>query len=178
MRNNIVLHSINLPLKELFKLVDNSYFKNYKNTLYEEKNENITTFYLIQKNNNKLFYLDDKNNLKYITYNNKPTFLTSNNAIVLDVIKNENINQIILNKSFEDTNSIFDIREKILFPILQLYFDIRKPNFFNNKIIWETIDEKQLELEKIFKDQNLSKEEKLEKMSNLLLDDKLDIELK
>ena len=49
-------------------------------------------------------------------------------------------------------NKILDIRDRILYPILQLYFEIENPSFFGNKILWEKVDQKELELVKQYID--------------------------
>lgn len=169
MRKQIILNSLKLNTNELAALDPNNLFKHYTNL---KSFQEMTTFYLIQKNgNNKLFYLDDKNELKRITYKaNKNDFIFTE-PLVVDVVSNDTINQIVMaNYQTYTDNKILDIRDRILYPILQLYFEIENPSFFGNKILWEKVDQKELELVKIYKNEKLSNEAKLELISNIIND--------
>ncbi len=172
MKNIIKLYSIEIDLRGFLNLVKDSKFEPYRDKI--TKATNIKTFYLLDENT--LFYLDSRNTLKKlkITQNDLKKEMATINIVegfFLNSVKINNICQITLGdqslKSIK-TNNIHDMREDILLPILIEHFNISKPTFFDNKIIWEKVEDKEIEFLNIFKDKNLSNEDKLEKFSELL----------
>lgn len=173
MKNMIKLYSLKIDLEKFLNLTNDSKFESYKKyEVYANKDIKVNTFYLLDKvDGNQVFYLDQKNNLKRMKINVKPEDLNSQEYFYLDKIKSNNSYQIILDESklrLIKSNNLFDIREDILFPILIEHFNISKPTFFDNKIIWEKVEDKEIEFLNIFKDKNLTNEDKLEKFSELL----------
>ena len=173
MKNMIKLYSLKIDLEKFLNLTNDSKFESYKKyEVYANKDIKVNTFYLLDKvDGNQVFYLDQKNNLKRMKINVKPEDLNSHEYFTLDKIKSNNGYQITLDESklkLIKSNNLFDLREDILFPILIEHFNISKPTFFNNKIFWEKVDQNEIKFLNIFKDKNLSNEDKLEKFSELL----------
>lgn len=173
MKNMIKLYSLKIDLEKFLNLTNDSKFESYKKyEVYANKDIKVNTFYLLDKvDGNQVFYLDQKNNLKRMKINVKPEDLNSHESFTLDKIKSNNGYQITLDESklkLIKSNNLFDLREDILFPILFEHFNISKPTFFNNKIFWEKVDQNEIKFLNIFKDNNLSNEDKLEKFSELL----------
>lgn len=173
MKNMIKLYSLKIDLEKFLNLTNDSKFESYKKyEVYANKDIKVNTFYLLDKvDGNQVFYLDQKNNLKRMKINVKPEDLNSHESFTLDKIKSNNGYQITLDESklkLIKSNNLFDLREDILFPILFEHFNISKPTFFNNKIFWEKVDQNEIKFLNVFKDNNLSNEDKLEKFSELL----------
>lgn len=130
----MILISVEIDMKNFIEAtkIKNNLF----NTELYKKNFKVKTFLYTYKKIKKIFYLNNENNLKtceYILKTNDKADIA--NSIVIDVISNKNINQIIV-PEFKYENTMTDIRDLIFYPILQQWFNIENPQFYNNKIIW------------------------------------------
>lgn len=133
MNKEIILISVEIDMKNFLEATK------IKNKLFNTelyKSLKVKTFLYNFGKKKKIFYLDDNNTLKACEYslkNNDKTYI--GDSIVIDVVSNEQINQIIV-PEIKDDNKTTDIRNIIFYPILQQWFKIENPQFFNNRIIW------------------------------------------
>lgn len=171
-KNSINLLSLKIDLNKFLNLIKDSKFESFRNL--ENTERYVDTFYLLNKNSkNQMFYLDNKEHLKSIeySYNQKEDKINTTEAFYLTKIKVNNISQLILKEKqlkTLDTGKIYDIRDDLLYPILYQHFNVTNATFLNNKIIWEEVEQKELEFLNIYKDKRLTNEEKLEEFSKLL----------
>lgn len=169
---SLILHSYKFNWNHFEEITKNEKI----NPILKAMKYDIVTLLYNSKNGIKMFFLDNNNELKSIDYKiDKSQIKKLDDLLVFDKFKNENTNFLELSSKYLkklDTNQTTDLRHNMILPILYKYYNIKNPTLVNETLVWETpLKNRDKEILSLYKNKEVSNEEKLNLLKKLLNED-------